>query len=54
VEESRTAERAWISYRDLWLDFARLRYPALSPDQVKIMLTGQRIKAIQDIMKGVN
>lgn len=49
-DELRKAERAWIAYRDRWLDFARLRYPDLPPDQMKTLLTRERIAAIDSVL----
>jgi len=45
-QDLRHAERAWIAYRDRWLDFAKLRYPDLPADKIKTLLTRQRIAAI--------
>lgn len=42
----RTAQRAWIIYRDAWVQFARLRYPALAPDALRAALTQWRSKQL--------
>jgi uncharacterized protein YecT (DUF1311 family) len=49
--ESRKAELAWISYRDRWLDFARQRYPDLSQEALRTLLTRQRTEAIEGIIR---
>lgn len=50
MEGLQGAEQAWILYRDRWLDFARLRYPDLPNDQVKTLITRQRIAAIDNAL----
>ncbi|RYB05919.1 lysozyme inhibitor LprI family protein [Lichenibacterium ramalinae] len=42
-------ERAWLRYRDAWLAFARLRYPALPPDALLARLTRDRTAQLADI-----
>jgi uncharacterized protein YecT (DUF1311 family) len=36
------AQRAWVGYRDAWVQFGRTRYPAVSPDSWKTWLTEER------------
>ncbi len=43
----RTAERAWIRYRDEWVRFARSRSPAVMPEAIKTWLTQQRTKQLR-------
>jgi uncharacterized protein YecT (DUF1311 family) len=43
----RTAERAWIRYRDEWVRFARSRYPAVMPEVITTWLTQQRTKQLR-------
>ena len=45
--EVRAAQRAWLRYRDAWVGFAALRYPALPADSLKAMLTDWRIKQLE-------
>jgi uncharacterized protein YecT (DUF1311 family) len=38
----RDAERAWLTYRDAWVEFAKLRYPTVSSEVWLILLTKVR------------
>jgi uncharacterized protein YecT (DUF1311 family) len=38
----RDAERAWLKYRDAWIDLAKLRYANLSPEALLALLTNDR------------
>jgi uncharacterized protein YecT (DUF1311 family) len=38
----RQAERAWLKYRDAWLDFAAKRYPSVPPNAWLQLLTADR------------
>ena len=44
-----TTERAWLRYRDAWLAFAKLRYPALPPDALLARLTRDRTAQLADV-----
>jgi uncharacterized protein YecT (DUF1311 family) len=44
----RDAERAWLKYRDAWVAFARLRYPAISAEAWLTLLTKDRIADLKD------
>lgn len=48
----RTAQRLWIAYRDAWVRFAALRYPALPADTLKAMLTEWRVKQFGRMWSG--
>jgi uncharacterized protein YecT (DUF1311 family) len=48
-EGIRDAERSWLKYRDAWVDFAQLRYPNVSADSWRTMLTNDRIAVVKDI-----
>jgi uncharacterized protein YecT (DUF1311 family) len=48
LEGIRTAERAWIKYRDAWIGFARLRYSSISSDSWLALLTNDRIAVLKD------
>jgi uncharacterized protein YecT (DUF1311 family) len=41
-EGIRDAERAWLKYRDAWVAFAKLRYPAVAPNAWLVLLTKDR------------
>ena len=43
----RTAERAWIAYRDAWTAFAARRFPALAPARLAAYLTRERITDLE-------
>jgi len=47
-EGIRDAERAWMKYRDAWVAFARLRYPAISTEAWLTLLTKDRIAILKD------
>jgi uncharacterized protein YecT (DUF1311 family) len=45
-EGIRTAERAWLTYRDAWIAFAKLRYPSVSAEAWLTILSMDRIATI--------
>lgn len=45
----RTAQRLWLKYRDAWVRFAALRYPAVSADALKATLTQWRAQQLGKI-----
>ena len=45
-EGIRTAERAWLKYRDAWVAFAKLRYPTVSTEAWTALLTKDRIRVL--------
>jgi uncharacterized protein YecT (DUF1311 family) len=47
-EGIRTAERAWLKYRDAWVAFAKLRYPSVSAESWLTLLTDNRIRILKD------
>jgi uncharacterized protein YecT (DUF1311 family) len=44
------AQRAWLKYRDAWIAFGRVRYPALPADAWIATLTEQRDSQLQDLL----
>jgi uncharacterized protein YecT (DUF1311 family) len=42
----RNAERAWLKYRDAWVEFAKLRYPAASDHAWLVLLTNDRVSIL--------
>lgn len=42
-------ERAWTRYRDAWLAFAKVRYPALAPDALSARLARERAAQVAGI-----
>ena len=47
--EVASTERAWLRYRDAWLTFAKVKFPALSPDAVITRLTRDRTAQLGDV-----
>jgi formylmethanofuran dehydrogenase subunit E/uncharacterized protein YecT (DUF1311 family) len=45
----RTAERAWLSYREAWVKFGQLKYPSVSPESWRAWLTQERIKMLKSL-----
>ncbi|MBS0272743.1 MAG: DUF1311 domain-containing protein [Proteobacteria bacterium] len=44
------AQRQWIRYRDAWASFTQLKYPDISLEAVKKLLTDQRVKELKDVL----
>lgn len=44
--DMRNGQRAWLAYRDAWIRFAALRYPAVAPDALRAALTRWRSKQL--------
>jgi uncharacterized protein YecT (DUF1311 family) len=42
----RTAQQAWISYRDAWVAFGKQKYPGVSTESLKTWLTQQRLEML--------
>lgn len=47
----KTAQRAWLRYRDAWVQFGAVKYPPVSADSWKTWLTEERIKLLQPWLK---
>lgn len=47
-ESEEYTQKAWLAYRNAWVKFAAVRYPAMSADSVKTWLTKKRIKDQQE------
>ncbi len=47
----RSTQRKWIKYRDAWVKFAEVKYPARSPDLWKTWATKQRSKQLEELSK---
>lgn len=48
-EDIRATQRKWISYRDAWVRFARLKYPAWDPIAVQTWLTRTRTRELEGL-----
>ncbi len=46
----RETQRAWLKYRDAWVEFAKLRYPAVKPEAWKTLSTGRRTEELEDFL----
>lgn len=46
----RTAQRAWLPYRDAWIAFAAAKYPQVTAASVRTALTRQRMSDLQDFV----
>jgi len=46
----RETQRAWLRYRDAWVAFAAVRYPALDADALRAELTRQRLAQLQGLL----
>ena len=49
-EGIRTAERAWIAYRDAWVAFTKKKYPKASPERVAAWLTRERTEMLREFL----
>ncbi|MGB6326587.1 MAG: lysozyme inhibitor LprI family protein [Methylocella sp.] len=43
----RKTQRAWLRYRDAWVDFAKIKFPSLSHESLQAVLTEDRIKLLE-------
>ena len=48
-EAQRQVERAWLKYRDAWLEFAQLRYPSFDRFAWLTFLTVNKTKNLREI-----
>jgi uncharacterized protein YecT (DUF1311 family) len=46
----RTAQRAWLKYRDAWVAFAKIKYPAIAADSVLTWLTQKRTAELRGFL----
>lgn len=49
-EGIKTTQRAWLRYRDAWIDFAKIKFPSLAPESLKTALTKDRIKLLENFV----
>jgi uncharacterized protein YecT (DUF1311 family) len=47
----RTAQRAWLRYRDAWIAFAQARHSAVTPESLRAALTEQRATALEAFLQ---
>jgi hypothetical protein len=45
----RDTQRVWLKYRDAWVEFGRVRYPAVPETAWRALLTGQRVAALKTL-----
>ena len=46
----RTTQRAWLRYRDAWIAFARVRFPAVTPDSLRAALIEKRTATLENFL----
>ena len=46
----RTTQRAWLRYRDAWVAFAAVKYPAVSAESIKGWLTDKRTAMLRQFL----
>ncbi|HSB69861.1 MAG TPA: lysozyme inhibitor LprI family protein [Candidatus Methylomirabilis sp.] len=46
-EGIKTGQEAWIPYRDTWVSFGKIKYPGVSAEAWKTLLTQQRIAMLE-------
>ena len=51
-EYLRNSERAWLKYRDAWIDFARLRYPSTNKCVWLTLITKEQTANLRKIQVG--
>lgn len=44
-------ERQWLNYRDAWVDFGRLKCPNVSAESWKTLITKERIKQLEELIR---
>lgn len=50
-EGIRATQRLWLAYRDAWIGFGAVRYPAVSSDSWAGLLTARRNVQLQDLLE---
>lgn len=54
-EGVKNTQRAWLKYRDAWVDFGHIKYPSVTPQSWKALLTERRVVNLEyllDVAKG--
>jgi uncharacterized protein YecT (DUF1311 family) len=49
-DDIKAAQRAWLKYRDAWVEFAKQKYPSVTADAWKAWLTQERAKQLREIL----
>ena len=49
----RETQRDWVTYRDAWLEFTKVKFPNVSQDTLKATLTADRISLLKRIEQKV-
>lgn len=50
-EGIRATQRAWLRYRDAWVEFAATKYPSVASDSVLTWLTEKRSAALEEFLR---
>jgi hypothetical protein len=45
----KTAERAWLSYREAWVNFGQVKYPNVTPASWRTWLTQDRVRMLKGL-----
>jgi formylmethanofuran dehydrogenase subunit E len=45
----KTAQRAWLPYREAWVRFGQVKYPKVTPESWRAWLTQERVKMLKDL-----
>ena len=43
------AQRAWLHYREAWVKFGEVKYPAVSADSWRTWLTQERVQRLKEL-----
>ncbi|QBR70792.1 hypothetical protein CU048_05310 [Beijerinckiaceae bacterium] len=46
----KATQRVWLRYRDAWVAFANVKFPALAPENLTTALTSDRIKLLENFV----
>ena len=52
MSEIRDAQRAWLAYRDAWVTFGKVRYPAVADYVWKAYFTKKRVGMLRELLEG--
>jgi uncharacterized protein YecT (DUF1311 family) len=46
-------QRSWLAYREAWVAFGKVKYPAVAPNAWRAWLTRKRIAMLEDLVKAL-
>jgi uncharacterized protein YecT (DUF1311 family) len=53
AERIRNTERAWLAYREAWVEFGGLKWPKVSADSWRTWLTQERTAELKQMVQAV-